>query len=173
MLSVAALLAGVGAAGAQNAAAQQVVQMAPGFVLVVPAGTVVQNAAPVAMPDPVAMIREMDAQMAQMDAQMQAQLQQAAALQAAMPAMPVGNGAYSGVVVTSFSDGQHSCTERVVYPASGAAEKVQVSETGNACGSLGAVPGVTPTAAPIRAVPIPTAAPALQKPAPLVIADNN
>jgi hypothetical protein len=169
MLSVAALLAGIGVAGAQNAPAQQVVQMGPGVVLVVPAGTPV----PLAMPDPVAMIQEMNAQMAEMDAQMQAQMQQAAALQAAAPAMPVANGSYSGVVVTSFSDGQHACTERVVYPANGAAQQVQVSETGNACASLGAVPGVTPAAAPLRPVPIPTASPAIQKPAPLVIADNN
>jgi hypothetical protein len=164
VLSAAALLA---VAGVTHAQSMQEVVTGPGVVLVVPAGA----AAP--MPDPVAMIQQMDAQMAQMSAQMQAQLQQAAALQATMPAMPVANGSYSGVVVTSFSDGQHSCTERVVYPASGSAQQVQVSETGNACGSLGGVPGVTPTAAPVRAVPIPTAAPALQKPAPLVIADNN
>jgi len=140
-----------------HAQSVQVISVGPGVALVVPA-----QAAPAMLPEPVAMMQ-------QMDAMMQAQLQQAAAMQGAMP---VASGSYSSVVVTSFSDGQHSCTERVVYPGNGAAAQVQVSQTGNACASLG-VQDAQPASAPVRAVPIPTSSPAIQKPSPLVIADNN
>jgi len=156
-----ALGVALAAACVAHAQSVQMISVGPGVVLVVPAGTAAPSAA-VPMPDAMAMMQQMDAQM---DAMMQAQLQQAAA-------MPAANGSYSGVVVTSFSDGQHSCTERVVYPGNGAPAQVQISETGNACGGLG-VQGAQPASAPVRAVPLPTTSPALQKPAPLVIADNN
>ncbi len=155
LLSGAALLAGAG-----TAYAQQVISMAPGVVLVLPAGT-----AP-AMPDPVAMMQQMDAQMAQMNAMMQAQLQQAST-------MPAATGSYSSVVVTSFTDGTHSCTEQISYPSANSAEKIQVSETGNACASLGVTPGAQPVSAALHPVPLPATQPAPARPPALVVADNN
>jgi len=145
ILSIIALLATAGAAGAQ-----QVISVAPGVVLVIPA------AAP--MPDPMAMIQQMNAQMAQM--------QQAAT-------MPAGTASYSSVVVTSFTDGTHSCTEQITYPSASSAEKIQVSETGNACGSLGVTPGAQPASAPLHPVPLPAPHPAPARTPALVIADNN
>jgi hypothetical protein len=156
ILGVVALLAGAGVA-----CAQQVIAVAPGVVLVMPGAA--------AMPDPVAMMQQMDAQMAQMNAVMQAQLQQAAAMQGSVP---VANGSYASVVVTSFSDGAHSCTARVVVPGNGAANTVQVSETGDGCASLG-VPGAVPARAPLRPVPLPASVPGPRKAAPLVVAENN
>jgi hypothetical protein len=149
ILGVVALLAGAGVA-----CAQQVIPVAPGVVLVMPPAA--------ATPDPVAMMQ-------QMDAMMQAQLQQAAAMQGSVPA---ADGAYASVVVTSFSDGAHSCTARVVVPGNGAASTVQVSETGDGCASLG-VPGAVPASAPLRPVPLPASIPGPRKAAPLVVAENN
>jgi len=148
-LSMIALLAITGAASAQ-----QVISVAPGVVLVMP------SAAP--MPDPMAMIQQMNAQMAEM----QAQLQQAST-------MPAASGSYSSVVVTSFTDGTHSCTEQITYPSASSAEKIQVSETGNACASLGVTPGAQPASAPLHPVPLPATHPAPARPPALVIADNN
>ncbi len=63
-------------------------------------------------------------------------------------------GAVRGVFVTSFSDGHGTCTQRVIYGGNGAAPKVEVSSTGNACASEAvpmAAPGVQ--VRPQRAVP--------------------
>ena len=58
------------------------------------------------------------------------------AIEAAMASMPPGGpGQVSGVVVTSTSTGAGTCSEQMVYSYSGngAAPKVSVSKSGNAC----------------------------------------
>jgi len=108
----------------------------------------------------------MDAQMAQMNAMMQAMDAQMAAQMAAMPQMPATPAAFgnlpagvTGIAITTITDGAKSCTERVLYPATGA-QKIQVSESGNACGALTpSQPAAIPTASPIPAAPVKPAAP--------------
>jgi hypothetical protein len=115
-----------------------------------------------AMPDPLTMIRQMDAQMDQMMAQTRAAFgAQNRLVEAAMNGMPVTGPGVRSVVVTSFSDGHGTCTRRVVYGGDGAAPKVEVSATGNAaCGPAGIMPGATTPAA------APSFAPQPQAPAP-------
>ncbi len=58
------------------------------------------------------------------------------AIEAAMAAVPMaGPGQVSGVVVTSVASNVGSCSERMTYsyPGNGAAPKVTVSKSGNAC----------------------------------------
>ncbi len=155
-MAAAALLAGVGAGFAQSQppAASRLIAVPPGaVVLVLPAGTVAGPAEEAAfpfpdMPSPFAMIRQMD--------QMMADMQHSFALQAAalrdLPegALPQAAGSVAGVVVTSFSNGHGTCTQRITYRGDGSAPVVQVSSSGgNACAGVG----------------LPAGAPAIQAPA--------
>lgn len=73
-------------------------------------------------------------------------------IEAAMAAMPpAGAGQVSGVVVTSTTSGNGTCSERMIYsyPGNGEPPKVAVTKSGNAC----------PTGAPFAAGANPTAVP--------------
>jgi hypothetical protein len=74
------------------------------------------------------------------------------AIAAAMAAMPPGGaGRVSGLVVTSTISGAGTCSERVIYSyaGNGAAPKVAVSKSGDACATGPAFGGDTnPAAAP-------------------------
>jgi hypothetical protein len=164
----AALLASVGAGFAQSSPAQhgRVIAVPPGaVVLVLPAGSAADAAfadvpgmAFPQMPSPIAMIRQMDQQMDQMMADMQRSVASPAwidpnrMIDAAMQGMPQQTGPVAGVVVTSFSDGHGTCTQRVTYSGNGAPPVVQISSTGNACASAG-----MPTATPTESTPRPVA----------------
>jgi hypothetical protein len=88
------------------------------------------------MPSPVAMIRQMD--------QMMANMQRSFAMQdAAMRDSLQTGGSMTGVVVTSFSNGHGTCTRRITYGGNGAPPVVQVSSTGDACASAG-LPATAP-----------------------------
>jgi hypothetical protein len=124
-------------------------------VLVLPAGSVAGPAFDTGfpfpdMPSPVAMIRQMD--------QMMANMQRGFAMQeAAMRDLPqigdgVAGGAVSGVVVTSFSNGHGTCTQRITYSGNGAAPIVQTSSTGDGCAGTG-----TPASSPELPAPKPAA----------------
>jgi hypothetical protein len=150
-------LLGTAAAGfAQSPSSPQgrMIEVPPGaVVLVLPAGAVQAPAVDAAfpfpdMPSPVAMIRQMDQMMADMQRSFAnpGWLDGNRPIDAAMPGMPQPDGAVAGVVVTSFSDGHGTCTQRVTYKGDGSAPVVQVSSTGDACSSAG-VPA-TPSAAP-------------------------
>jgi hypothetical protein len=115
-------------AGITPAAAQQVLT-APGIVVIVNPAPAAMPAMP-AMPDPMQMI-------AQMDAQMDRMMQTTAQLQTLTPAALTQRGT-TGVMVTTVSDGAASCTRRIVYGA-GQPAKIDVSETGNGCAVLGGV----------------------------------
>ncbi len=176
VMSALALLA-AGAARAQSA--PPVLTVPPGFVAVVaPDGSAALVPAAdvpmMQMPDPFAMVRQMDAQMAAMMAAAQSQFA-APDNTAELAALPAANGPLAGVSVMTVSDGQTSCTERVVYPANGG--KVEVTATGNGC-QQASLPGTTQTATP-AAAPHPDVTPAIEQtpaapaPAPLVVADRN
>jgi hypothetical protein len=150
-------LLGTAAAGfAQSPLPQpgRVIAVPPGaVVLVLPAGAVQAPAFDTAfpfpdMPSPVAMIRQMDQMMANMQRGFAntGWLDPNRTIEAAMPGMPQPGGAVAGVVVTSFSDGHGICTQRITYKGDGSAPVVQVSSTGDACASAGAP--VSPSAAP-------------------------
>jgi hypothetical protein len=111
------------------------------------------------MPSPVAMIRQMDQMMADMERSFAAPawLDPNRTIEAAMPGLPQPGGAIvgplAGVVVTSFSDGHGTCTQRITYKGDGSAPVVQVSSTGDACASAG-VPATAPQMqAPAHAAP--------------------
>lgn len=150
-------LLGTAAAGfAQSPSSQQgrMIAVPPGaVVLVLPAGAVqapaFDTAFPFAdMPSPVAMIRQMDQMMADMQRSFAnpGWLDPNRTIEAAMQGLPQTGGPVAGVVVTSFSDGHGTCTQRITYKGDGSAPVVQVSSTGDACASAG-VP-TAPTAAP-------------------------
>lgn len=146
-----ALIGGVGIAAAQPPSrANRVIEVRPGaVVLVLPAGSMpamawsgpmVDAAFPLPiMPDASRVIRQMDQMM--LDAQRAfaspAWTDPARIIEAAMRRMPAAQGPVSGVIVTSFSDGRGTCTQRLVYSGNGAAPKVNVSSAGNACASIG------------------------------------
>ncbi len=150
----AALIGTAAVAFAQTPSAEQgrVIQVPPGaVVLVLPAGSVPATAMPMGpfsaampfpdMPSPGMMIRQID----QMFATMQHSFDvQAAALRSLVQSDGHLGGPVAGVVVTSFSDGHGTCTQRVVYRGDGAAPVVQVSSTGgaDACHAAG-LPTVT------------------------------
>jgi hypothetical protein len=165
--AVAALLGSAAAGFAQTAPGHtpRMIEVPPGaVVLVLPAGTfaapptgAVEAMMPFpAMPSPAAMLREINAMMA--DAQrafaMPVPMQGARTIDAAVPQ---GAGPVSGVFVTTVSDGRGTCTQRVVYSGSGTPQ-VQVS--GNACAGP-----AQPTAAPEIKAP--------SKPAPRLLEVNN
>lgn len=160
-------LLGAGTAFAQSAPDTQtrVIQVPKGaVVLVLPPGTMFPGAAmpgmvtagpaidagfPFAtMPDAAAMVRQMDQMMVQMQ-HFFAQPPFAApdrTIAAALRRAPF-DGTMRSVVVTSFSNGQGSCTQSVTYAGNGAAPKVEVRSTGDAaCGPLHAVPAAAPAA---------------------------
>lgn len=141
-------------AAASPAAAQQLIAV-PGVTIIVGPSQ--------AQPDAFQM---MNAQMAQMNAMMQQMDAQMSAQMAALPEMgatPLAAGGLpagvSGVAVTTISDGSRTCTARVVYPAGGGAQKVEVSEAGNACAALhfgqpgGPIPSALPAAPVARKAP--------------------
>jgi hypothetical protein len=140
-------------AGITPAAAQQVLT-APGIVVIVNPAPAAMPAMP-AMPDPMQMI-------AQMDAQMDHMMQTTAQLQTLTPAALTQRGT-TGVMVTTVSDGAASCTRRIVYGA-GQPAKIDVSETGNGCAVLGGgTSPSTPTALPAAPVaPRPSIPPTIQ-----------
>lgn len=162
-----ALVGGAVAAFAQTVTPPRarMIELPPGAVLIVLPGP---QAAPWTahrvnagwafpeMPGPSALIRQIDQQMDQMMAQMQQAFAGPAwvtpgwsnpqrLIQAEFGRMPPGA---SGVVVTSFFDGRHTCTQRVVYSGRGTAPRVQVSDTGNACGPGSGGGAATPSASP-------------------------
>ncbi|MBN9562159.1 MAG: hypothetical protein J0H14_15745 [Alphaproteobacteria bacterium] len=157
-----ALVGSAGIAAAQSPShASRVIEVPPGaVVLVLPAGSMpaiswpgpmVETAFPMpAMPDMSRLVRQMDQMM--LDAQhafaSPAWTDPARTIEAAMRQMPAAEGPVSEVVVTSFSDGRGTCTQRVVYSENDAAPKINVSSAGNACASIGH----------------PTALPTMQKP---------
>jgi hypothetical protein len=128
-------------AAAVPALAQQVVE-APGVTIIF--GAPPAGAMP-ASQDPFAAMRAIDAEMnAQMNAQM-AQMNQIIQAEQTLAATPpgnsltpaaFGNGAVAGTFVTTVSENGQTCTERVVYPGNGAAAKISVSQTGNACAAM-------------------------------------
>ncbi len=86
------------------------------------------------------------------------------AMEAAMASMPsCGPGQVSGVVVTSTSTGAGTCREQMVYSYSGngAAPRVSVSKSGNACpaGSPFGSSSIGPGTNSIRSSPAPAARP--------------
>jgi hypothetical protein len=162
-----ALVGSAGIAAAQNPSrASRAIEVPPGaVVLVLPAGSMPATSwsGPMvdaafqfaAMPDMSRMIRQMDQMM--LDAQRAfanpAWTDPARTIEAAMRQMPAAEGPVSGVVVTSFSDGRGTCTQRVVYSGNGAAPKVNVSSTGNACASIGHPVALPKAQPPQRALP--------------------
>jgi hypothetical protein len=145
-------------AGAAPAFAQQVIQ-APGVTIIIGASPAALQAAQ----DPFAAMRaidaEMSAQMAQMNQIIQAEqtLAAAPAGSSLTPAAFANGGA--GVLVSTISENGQTCTERVVYPGNGAAAKISVSQTGNACAALhiGGQPApVSLPAAPAQPAPAQT-----------------
>ncbi len=157
-----ALAGGAVAAFAQGAAQQRgrMIEVPPGAVVIVLPGP---QTAPWTtsrfnagwgfpeLPGPSALIRQIDQQMDQMMAQMRQAFAAPAwtapawsspdrMIQAEFGQLPPGA---SRVVVTSFSDGHNTCTRRIVYSGGGAAPKVQVSDTGNACAAA-AMPSASP-----------------------------
>jgi len=172
-LSVAAALALAGTAGIAAAQtpsrAGRVIEVPPGaVVLILPAGAAqampwpgarldaatLDAAFPFpAMPDTARLVRQMDRMMLDTERAFAnpAWTDPARTIEAAMRRMPSAEGPVSGVMVTSFSDGRGTCTQRVVYSGTGAAPKVDVSSTGNACGRTGN-PVALPETQPSRRV---------------------
>jgi hypothetical protein len=159
-MASAALLAGTAAGFAQNSAPEgsRLIAVPPGaVVLVLPAGAVAGPAQDVAfpfpdMPPPFAMMRQMDQMMA--DMQHDFALQAAALRDAPEGALRQVGGPVAGVVVTSFSDGHGTCTQRITYRGDGSAPVVQVSSTGgNACAGAGLPAGGPAIQAPDHAPP--------------------
>jgi hypothetical protein len=152
LLAAAASLAVTGAACAQSVFPQLVRLSNGAVVFVVPAMTIPQPAfgtlftedtVPVAaMPSPFAMMRQIDAMMAN-----------ARQVLDAGGSVAPDRGVMS-VVIESFSDGRNTCTRRVTYAGDGSAPKVEIRATGDSCGSAGtpaAAPDITP--APARSMP--------------------
>jgi hypothetical protein len=140
LLGSAALLTGPWAAQAQSGG--QWVNVPPGFTAVV----LPDNAAPInlpLMPDPAAMIQQMNmllAQAQQNAAELQAQF---VSMQNTMPE--------TGEMITTISDGSHSCTERITYPGDGTQAQVHLTSTANGCALAGlgqSMPALSPNTAP-------------------------
>jgi hypothetical protein len=121
----------------------RVIEVPPGaVVLVLPAGSMAEAPLNVAfpfadLPSPAVMVRQMD----QMIVDMQRTFQGSAwtdanrTIEAALRGIPQADGPTAGVVVTSYSDGHGTCTQRVVYRGNGATPLVQVA--GSACATAG------------------------------------
>jgi hypothetical protein len=162
-----ALVGSAGIAAAQSPSrANRLIEVPPGaVVLVLPAGAIPAMSSPgpmmdaafplPAMPGMSRMIQRMDQMM--LDAQRAfaspAWTDPARTVEAAMRRMPGAEGPVSGVIVTSFSDGHGTCTQRVVYSGNSAVPKVNVSSTGNACACLGKPVDLPTARQPDRAAP--------------------
>jgi hypothetical protein len=159
-------LLGAGTAFAQSGANAEtrVIQVPKGaVVLVLPPGTIFPSAGMfglpaqgpavdagfpfAAMPDAARLIRQMNDQMNEMMSRMQRAFAAPAftapdrTIEATLPA----GGNVQSVVVTSFSDGHGTCTQRITYAGNGAAPKVEVSSTGNAsCPPMHTAPVASP-----------------------------
>ncbi len=156
-ISGAALLAGAGVARAQGPV--QVIPVAPGISLVVS-----QSAAPAPMPVLASSFAALQqAELALAEANMS--LAQAALQPVDMPAMPPGAQA---VTVVSFSDGTHSCTQRIIYPANGGAPQVQLTSAGGECQAPAFRDKLRPMAEPLPSAALP---PRHTAPPRLILAD--
>ena len=151
-LASAALLGSVAAGFAQSPSAQhgRLIEVPPGAVLIVlPAGGAPVTTISVtpcadefafpAMPSAAAMIHEMDQMMADMQRAFlpPAWFSPDRVIEAATRGLPSVSGPFASVVVTTFSDGRGTCTERVIYDGHGAAPKMQVASSGTACAAVG------------------------------------
>lgn len=159
------LIMGAGAAGAAQPEGGRYVYVPPGAMVVflpLPGATVSQRqtlAEPVGFPV-ARMIAEQDAMvrhmMADMDSLMASLPDPQQMIRSVMDGMPRAAPG-SGVVMTSLSSGNGTCSETITYryPPNGDQPRVHVSRTGNACGALmstGPV-GVTQTAPSLRQTP--------------------
>lgn len=162
LLGSAALLAPFTAQAQPGA---QLVAVPPGFTVLLP-----DDAAPISvplMPDPAAMIQQMNAMLAQAE-------QNAAALQTQFVATQ-NTAPEAGVMITTVSDGSHSCTERITYSGSGAQPQIQLTSTANGCALAGfgrATPALLPNAAP-RSPAQPKLIQAQAKSGEMVLADRD
>jgi len=156
-VAAAALLAtgGIASAASPNS---RIVEVPPGaVVLVLPAEAVPMMAPPGfgfddAMPSPAALLTQVDQMMQQMfDTPSQDRLLEAALRQMQAGAPMAG---VSGMSITTVSNGNQSCTRQVIYGGNGAAPRIDVRMTGNACGSSG-----MPAALPDQTAPVPAAQP--------------
>jgi hypothetical protein len=155
-----ALLGTVAVGYAQSPTQQgRVIQVPPGaVVLVLPAGAAqapaFDTSFPFAdMPSPIAMMRQMDQMMAEMQRGFAAMPAFPGAMDAALPGVPQSGGRVAGVVVTSFSNGHGTCTQRITYNGDGTAPVVQVASTGDACASAGVAPTVPAVQKPAHTAP--------------------
>jgi hypothetical protein len=140
LLGGAALLAAPMLASAQSA--PHYLAVPAGFTAVLVPDDAAAPALPM-LPDPQAMLQQMDAMIAQAQ-------QSAAAMQAQFISMQAGAAPEAGVVITTISDGAASCTQRITYPGNGAQAQIQLTSTANGC----ALEGLTqPAAAPKPASP--------------------
>ncbi len=157
-----ALLAGPALVRAQTA--PQWVAVPPGFTAVlVPNGAAVPSLP--MLPDPQAMIQQMNVMMQQAE-------QNAAAMQAQFVAMqngaPNGGTQAAGVFVTTISDGTHSCTQRIIYPGNGGKANIQLTSTANGCAleGMGQAAPAAPVLLPNTASPAPAAPKLIEAQAP-------
>lgn len=185
LLGGAALLAGPALAHAQGS--PQWVAVPPGYTAVLvpdnaavgfPAGSLP------APPDPQAMIQQINALMAEAEQNadaMQAQLanamqaQPANLMQAQFAALRNGAAPSAGVVITTISDGVHSCTRRITYPANGGRPDVQLTSTANGCALAGLSQAAAAPALPPATKRIPAAQGLIQAklPGEMVVADRD
>ena len=150
-------LLAAGTAVAQERATRTVEVPADAVVLVLPPGARVLSPGQIEAAAPARFgLMPLDATFGRLDAEMNSLMQAALrsfdglampapdqAIEAALRAAPAGAG--SSVIVTSFSDGRHTCTQRVTYAGNGTAPLVRTS--GDACGSM-RHDGPTPAAEP-------------------------
>jgi hypothetical protein len=155
-----ALLAGVGVTFAKSPLARysRVIEVPPdAVVLVLPGATLSppQSVLDADFPFPAALMQQVNQMM--VDAQRAfaepSWVARDRTIDAALQQMPRGDGPVSGVVVTSFSNGHGTCTQRVTYGGNMAAPKVEVSSTGNACAEAGMPAAIPATQAPQRTIP--------------------
>lgn len=171
-----ACLATFALAAAAPALAQQVIE-APGVTIIFGAPSAAPQAAPTltAAQDPFAAIQQIDAQT---NAQMAAMNQLIQSQQTLTPAA-FANGNAAGVFVSTIVENGKSCTERVVYPGNGAAAKITLTDSGNACAALHMggqpAPVALPTAPaqPAPAQTIQVRNDTARTPAPVMLADRD
>lgn len=157
------VLAIAGTAAAQEQAMRTIQVPANAVVLVLPGASGMQPGVVRATgPIRAGVAPGFDALFRRMDAQMQAIMQAAErsfalpgtfaperTFQAALGRLAPGSAA--GVVVTSFSDGRHRCTQRVTYTGNGAAPVIRTSGDGCALLPRGPVPALAPETGSLRA----------------------
>ncbi|MGA9864860.1 MAG: hypothetical protein WBQ75_00295 [Acetobacteraceae bacterium] len=146
-----ALIGGAGVAGAQTRTTPRarMIEVPPGAVVIVlPAGAMPAVPLPMefpAMPDPGSLMRQVNAMFADMQHMFASPMWSAPerTIEAAMRRMPSVAGPVSGILVTSITNANGTCTRRVIYSGNGAPPEVKVNSTGSACAAMG-----TPTAVP-------------------------